>query len=182
MQSDITQAVGFDGGERPGHAVDESLNADKAGLRAGLRLRRHRFAAAKADLERNFGHGHGKQLAKPDGGGARQIDSEARQQRLEQPRLTPPQFVSFAPAKERARLMKVGIHRPSCAGSTCASRFQKHNACLIGMAGTRPAMTKCHEYGDVALAYGAFYRRGEVGLFPGKAAVLVGRAAEMTIS
>ena len=51
MQPDIVQLVGFDGGQRFGHAVDERLDADEAGVRLRLRLRDHELAAAKADLE-----------------------------------------------------------------------------------------------------------------------------------
>ena len=43
------------------------------------------------------------------------------------------------------------------------------------MAGTSPAMTA------IALLHRALDRRGEVGLFPGEAAILVGRAAEMAV-
>ena len=69
-----------------------------------LRLRDHRFAAAKADFELNVGDRHRKQLAEIGGSGAGEIDRQLRQQRLNQPRLVRAQLVAFAPSEKRAGL------------------------------------------------------------------------------
>ena len=51
MQTHIAQVFAFDRGERFRHAVDERLDADKAGARLALRLRNQELAAAKSDFE-----------------------------------------------------------------------------------------------------------------------------------
>ncbi len=50
----FSKARALDRRQRLGHAVDEGLDADKAGLRPRLRLRHQGFAAAETDLEGDF--------------------------------------------------------------------------------------------------------------------------------
>ena len=94
--------VGIDGGQRLGHAVDEWFDAEKAGMRPLDRLCDHRLAAAKADFELNVADRHGKQRAEFGRSGSREIDREARQQRVDQQRLVRAQLVTFTPPEKRA--------------------------------------------------------------------------------
>ncbi len=113
VQTNILQPFPVDHGECFGHAVDERLDPNEAGLRPLQRLRGHGLAAAKPDLEKNVGDGGWKQRTQIGGCGPAKIKGKPRQQRFEQMRLLGTQFVALAPPEECTLLLLIAIHGPS---------------------------------------------------------------------
>lgn len=112
VQTNILQPFPVDHGECFGHAVDEGLDPDEAGLRPLQRLRGHGLAAAKPDLKKNVGDGDRKQRTQIDGCGPTEIKGKPRQQCFEQTRLLRTQFMALAPPEECTLLLLFAIHQP----------------------------------------------------------------------
>ncbi len=102
MQANIGERVVVDGHECLGDSVDESVRANEADARVGLRLRDQMFGAAEADFEAHVIGRAGKQRAQIGRRGLAGIKGNARQQRLKQRRLPRPQRMALAPPEEGA--------------------------------------------------------------------------------
>ncbi len=82
----------------------------KPAMRLRLRPGDHRFAAAEADFEINFGDGERKQFAELDRSGAGEIKCQLRQHGRKAPRLVGAQLMSLAPSEKRAGLDCLAFH------------------------------------------------------------------------
>ena len=104
MQPYVVQLVAFDCRQRFGHAVDERLDANETGLRTLSRLGDQIFTAAKADFKLDIADRRSKQRGECVWRPLTEVKREARQQRIEEPRLLRPQLMPLAPAEEGAWL------------------------------------------------------------------------------
>ena len=83
IEADVRQFVLVNRGQRLGDGIDESIRADEAGARMGLRLSDQMLGTAEADFQPQIIHWCCKQCTQVGRRGFGEIDCEPRQQRIE---------------------------------------------------------------------------------------------------